>query len=31
MVAFVSFRDNPDFSTPSGRLMFQIIGSHGRV
>ena len=25
-VAFVSFRDNLDLSTPSGRLMFQIIG-----
>jgi Resolvase, N terminal domain len=24
---FVSFRDNLDFSTPSGRLMFQIIGA----
>jgi resolvase-like protein len=26
-VAFVSFRDNLDLSTPSGRLMFQIIGA----
>jgi DNA invertase Pin-like site-specific DNA recombinase len=26
-VAFVSLRDNLDFSTPSGRLMFQIIGA----
>ena len=26
-VDFVSFRDNLDFSTPSGRLMFQIIGA----
>ena len=26
-VAFVSFRDNIDLSTPSGRLMFQIIGA----
>jgi hypothetical protein len=26
-VAFVSFRDNLDRSTPSGRLMFQIIGA----
>ena len=25
-VAFVSLRDNLDLSTPSGRLMFQIIG-----
>jgi len=25
--AFVSFRDNLDLSTPSGRLMFQIIGA----
>ena len=26
-VAFISFRDNVDLSTPSGRLMFQIIGA----
>lgn len=26
-VAFVSFSDNLDLSTPSGRLMFQIIGA----
>jgi len=26
-VAFVSFRDNLDLSTPSGRLMFQIVGA----
>lgn len=26
-VAFVSFRDNLDLGTPSGRLMFQIIGA----
>ena len=26
-VAFVSLRDNLDSSTPSGRLMFQIIGA----
>jgi DNA invertase Pin-like site-specific DNA recombinase len=26
-VDFVSLRDNLDFSTPSGRLMFQIIGA----
>jgi DNA invertase Pin-like site-specific DNA recombinase len=26
-VAFVSFRDSLDLSTPSGRLMFQIIGA----
>jgi DNA invertase Pin-like site-specific DNA recombinase len=26
-VTFVSFRDNLDLSTPSGRLMFQIIGA----
>jgi DNA invertase Pin-like site-specific DNA recombinase len=26
-VAFASFRDNFDLSTPSGRLMFQIIGA----
>jgi DNA invertase Pin-like site-specific DNA recombinase len=26
-VAFVSLRDNMDLSTPSGRLMFQIIGA----
>lgn len=26
-VAFISFRDNLDLSTPSGRLMFQIIGA----
>jgi DNA invertase Pin-like site-specific DNA recombinase len=26
-IAFVSFRDNLDLSTPSGRLMFQIIGA----
>lgn len=26
-VAFVSLRDNVDLSTPSGRLMFQIIGA----
>ena len=25
-VAFISYRDNLDLSTPSGRLMFQIIG-----
>ena len=25
-VAFISLRDNLDLSTPSGRLMFQIIG-----
>jgi DNA invertase Pin-like site-specific DNA recombinase len=28
-IAFVSFRDNLDLSTPSGRLMFQIIGAMG--
>src|SRR5664279_1000314 len=27
VVAFISFRDNLDLSTPSGRLMFQIIGA----
>ena len=26
-IAFVSFRDNLDLTTPSGRLMFQIIGA----
>jgi DNA invertase Pin-like site-specific DNA recombinase len=26
-VAFASLRDNLDLSTPSGRLMFQIIGA----
>jgi DNA invertase Pin-like site-specific DNA recombinase len=26
-VAFVSLRDNLDLSTPSGRLMFQVIGA----
>ncbi len=26
-VAFVSFRDNLDLTTPSGRLMFQVIGA----
>ena len=26
-VAFISLRDNLDLSTPSGRLMFQIIGA----
>ncbi len=26
-MAFVSLRDNLDLSTPSGRLMFQIIGA----
>ena len=26
-VAFISFRDNLDLSTPSGQLMFQIIGA----
>jgi DNA invertase Pin-like site-specific DNA recombinase len=26
-VTFVSLRDNLDLSTPSGRLMFQIIGA----
>jgi DNA invertase Pin-like site-specific DNA recombinase len=26
-VAFVSLKDNVDLSTPSGRLMFQIIGA----
>ena len=26
-VAFISLRDNPHLSTPSGRLMFQIIGA----
>jgi DNA invertase Pin-like site-specific DNA recombinase len=26
-VAFISYRDNLDLSTPSGRLMFQIIGA----
>jgi DNA invertase Pin-like site-specific DNA recombinase len=26
-IAFVSFRDTFDLSTPSGRLMFQIIGA----
>jgi DNA invertase Pin-like site-specific DNA recombinase len=26
-VAFISFRDNLDLTTPSGRLMFQIIGA----
>jgi DNA invertase Pin-like site-specific DNA recombinase len=28
-VAFVSFTDNLDLSTPSGRLMFQVIGAMG--
>jgi DNA invertase Pin-like site-specific DNA recombinase len=28
-VAFVSLKDNLDLSTPSGRLMFQIIGAMG--
>jgi DNA invertase Pin-like site-specific DNA recombinase len=28
-VAFISLRDNLDLSTPSGRLMFQIIGAMG--
>jgi DNA invertase Pin-like site-specific DNA recombinase len=28
-VAFVSVRDNLDLNTPSGRLMFQIIGAMG--
>ncbi|MGB0012583.1 MAG: recombinase family protein, partial [Candidatus Sulfotelmatobacter sp.] len=26
-VAFISFRDNLDLTTPSGRLMFQIVGA----
>ena len=26
-IAFIGFRDNLDFSTPSGRLMFQIFGA----
>jgi len=26
-VAFVSLRDNLDLTTPSGRLMFEIIGA----
>ena len=26
-MAFISLRDNLDLSTPSGRLMFQIIGA----
>jgi putative DNA-invertase from lambdoid prophage Rac len=26
-VAFVSLKDNPDFSTPAGRLMFNVIGA----
>jgi DNA invertase Pin-like site-specific DNA recombinase len=26
-VAFISFRDNLDLSTPSGRLMFQLLGA----
>jgi putative DNA-invertase from lambdoid prophage Rac len=26
-VAFISYRDNLDLTTPSGRLMFQIIGA----
>ena len=30
-VAFVSLRDNLDLSTPSGRLMFRIIGANGRI
>jgi DNA invertase Pin-like site-specific DNA recombinase len=30
-LTFVSLRDNLDLSTPSGRLMFQIIGAIGRV
>ena len=30
-VAFISLRDNLDLSTPSGRLMFQIIGGHGGI
>jgi hypothetical protein len=30
-VAFVSLKDNVDLSTPSGRLMFQIIGASLRV
>ena len=30
-VAFVSLRDNIDLSTPSGRLMFQIIGAMAEV
>jgi len=29
-IAFVSLRDNLDLSTPSGRLMFQIIGAMGQ-
>ena len=28
-IAFVSLRDGFDLSTPSGRLMFQIIGAMG--
>jgi DNA invertase Pin-like site-specific DNA recombinase len=28
-IAFISLRDNLDLSTPSGRLMFQIIGAMG--
>ena len=30
-IAFISLRDNLDLSTPSGRLMFQIIGRNGRI
>ena len=35
-VTFISLRDNPDLDTPSGRLMFQIVGAmaefeHGLV
>jgi Resolvase, N terminal domain len=30
-VAFVSLRDNLDLSTPSGGLMFQIIGANGGI
>jgi hypothetical protein len=30
-VAFISLRDNIDLSTPSGRLMFQIIGAIGGI
>jgi DNA invertase Pin-like site-specific DNA recombinase len=30
-LTFISLHDNLDLSTPSGRLMFQIIGGDGRV
>ncbi len=30
-IAFVSLRDNLDLTTPTGRLMFQVIGGDGRI